>query len=161
VLGLSPTVEMIADCRQRMATEALFCLEVPLLEQFFTQAQLSDAEAEALLDWMVVIHDRLDFDMLVPIFTRRWLSAFETVIPERCPLAEEIRALGKPPREAFTLLNERMPGPQFQLAGRVTAPVLADVYVTHDAQLPSRLHPIGEADSGPGAGAPQELPPGA
>jgi len=138
-LGLSPTDEMVAECRQRVAARALRDLEEPLQEMFFTQAQLSDAEAEALLPWIVVVHDRLDFDMLVPVFTRRWLSASDTLMPEPCPLAEEIRALGKPSRAAFALLNERMPGPRFQLIGQVTEPVEADVYVTHDAPLPSRL----------------------
>jgi hypothetical protein len=140
-LGLSLTDEMVADCRQRVAARALEDLAEPLQEEFFTQAQLSDAEAEALLPWIVVVYDRLNFDMLVRAFAGRWLSAFDRLMPEPCPMAEEIRALRKPSRAAFALLNERMPGPRFQLIGQVTQPLEADLYVKHDAPLPSRLHP--------------------
>jgi hypothetical protein len=140
-VGVNPTDEMVADCRQRVAERALRDLEEPLQEAFFTQAQLSDEEAEALLPWMAVVHDRLDFDMLVPAFAGRWVSAHDTLMPEPCPLAEEIRTLDKPSRAAFALLNERMPGPKFQLVGQVTEPLEADIYVGHDAPLPSRMRP--------------------
>jgi hypothetical protein len=133
--GLNPTDEMVADCRQRVVTRSFLDLEEPLQEEFFEQAQLSDAEAEALLPWMVVVHDRLDFDMLLPAFARRWLAAYDTRLPDLCPPAEEIRALGKPPRAAFALLNQVMPGSRFQLIGKISQPLEADVYVTHDAPL--------------------------
>ncbi|HEV3119190.1 MAG TPA: hypothetical protein VGY58_19200, partial [Gemmataceae bacterium] len=123
--GLNPTDEMIADCRERIASRALRGIEAAVHEQFLAHAQLSDAEAEALLPWMVVIHDRLEFDMLVPIFTQRWLSVYQEAMSERCAAAEEIRCLDKPPREAFALLNERMPGPRFHLAGKFSAPIAA------------------------------------
>jgi hypothetical protein len=134
--GLNPTDEMIADCRERIASRALRGIEAAVQEQFFARAQLSDAEAEALLPWMVVIHDRLEFDMLVPIFTHRWLSVYEETMPEPCAPAEEVRCLGKPPREAFAILNERMPGPRFHLAGKFSAPIAADLYVVDAGRLP-------------------------
>jgi hypothetical protein len=140
--GLDPTQEMIAEGRKSVAKQALLGVEVILQEQFFSEAELTDREAEAILPWMAIVHDRLDFDMLVQLFTRRWLSAFGTVIPERCPVAEEIRAMGKPPREAFSMLNDHMPGQRFQLTGRVTQPVAADVYIAHDGPLPARLRSV-------------------
>jgi hypothetical protein len=141
--GLNPTDDMIADCRQRIASRALRGIEAAVEEQFFEHAQLSDAEAEALLPWMVVIHDRLEFDMLVPIFTRRWLSVYQESMPEKCDLAEEVRLLGKPAREAFALLNERMPGLRFQLLGRFKKPIEADLYVDDAGRLPGGMQTKG------------------
>ena len=134
--GLNPTDEMIADCRERIASRALRGIEAAVQEQFFARAQPSDTEAEALLPWLVVIHDRLEFDMLVPIFAHRWLSVYQETMPERCAAAEEIRCLGRPPCEAFALLNERMPGTRFHLVGQFSEPLEADLYVVDAGKLP-------------------------
>ena len=134
--GLTPTDELIANTQWVHATQALHDLEAPLQEQFFEEADLTDEQAQALVDRMVVIHDLLEFDGLIPLFQSRWRKALGTLIPDPCPPAEEVRALGKTPREAFALLNERMPGPKFRLVRQLTTPLEADVYVTHDAPYP-------------------------
>jgi hypothetical protein len=87
----------------------------------------------------VLIHDQLEFDMIVPMFEPRWKLALQQPLPELCPVAEEIRNLGKPCRESFALLNEQMPGPRFPLLGQFTTPIEADLYLVDGTKLPPSL----------------------
>jgi hypothetical protein len=137
--GLNPTDEMIADCRERIRSQALRGIEAVVWKQFLASFQLSEAETLKLRPWTVVVHDRLEFDMLLPVFERRWESTLHTTMPDRCAVAEDVRALGRPAREAFVLLNERMPGPQFQVVARFTEPLDADLYTVDASRLPPGL----------------------
>jgi hypothetical protein len=139
--GLDATDEMITDCRERIRSSALRGIEEAVLEQFLAREQLNAAEAEALWSWTVLIHDGLEFDMIVPMFERRWKSVFHEDLPDPCPLAEEVRELGKRPREAFALLNERLPGPRFSLVAQFTTPIESDLYMVEADKLPPGMRP--------------------
>jgi hypothetical protein len=123
IKNLNVTDEMIASCRQQIAEQALAGLEVALFERVFASQGWSDAEAEAMLPRLVIIHDRLTVYKAARAFKHR-LSVRDKTVQE---VLAEIE--GATPRQAFAALNNSLGNEGLELLGSVAEPIEADVYL--------------------------------
>jgi hypothetical protein len=118
--GRETSEELIAATREAMAQNALASLEESLREHFLAETSIPAAEWEAIRERVIVVHDRLTREMVEDLVYERIDE--DTDLPE-APWDTST------PREAFAVLNERLPAEErFQKLGEVREPVEADVY---------------------------------
>jgi hypothetical protein len=123
--GLDVTDEMVAECRERIAQQALRGLEAAVIEQYLEQAGLSDEEANEQVNRLFIVHDRLTAQAVLAAFKYRKLWNPD-ILHE--PMPADIT-----PRQRFTWLNERFPGNKYRLLNTVAGPLTADVYLWPEA----------------------------
>ena len=119
--------EVIEATREALTWEYLEQLEEVLRDNFLRECDITAAEWEKVRESLVFIHDKLPMETVTAYF-QTWDEE-----EDADPVAPEPPE-GATSRQAFRALNEAMEAPRrFELLGRVSRPLAAEVYKSDEA----------------------------